>query len=45
MPKALPAEFRQRAVDLARTGDVPVAQIARDLGISEPLSAAVDGGR
>ena len=32
MPKAHPVELRQRAVDLARAGDVPVA---KDLGISE----------
>ncbi len=35
MPNAHPFEFRQRAVDLARAGDVPVAQVARDLGIAE----------
>ena len=31
-PQAHPPEFRQRAVELARTGDAP---IAKDLGISE----------
>ncbi|HEX4832085.1 MAG TPA: transposase [Trebonia sp.] len=35
MPAPHPIEFRQRAVELARTGDKPVAQLARDLGISE----------
>ncbi|WP_206792486.1 transposase [Amycolatopsis sp. MtRt-6] len=30
-----PAEFRQRAVELARLGDKPVAALAKDLGISE----------
>ena len=35
MPAAKPLEFRRRAVELAREGDKPVAQIARDLGISE----------
>lgn len=35
MPKAHPLEFRQRAVDLARSKQKPVAQIAADLGISE----------
>lgn len=35
MPAAKPEEFRRRAVELARSGDKPVAQIARDLGISE----------
>jgi transposase len=29
-----PPEFRQRAVELAREGSLPVAKIARDLGIS-----------
>jgi transposase len=35
MPPPHPSEFRQRAVDLARTGDAPIAKIANDLGISE----------
>ena len=35
MPAAKPVEFRRRAVELAREGDKPVAQIAKDLGISE----------
>ena len=35
MPAPHPTEFRQRAVELARLGDTPVAQIAKDLGISE----------
>ncbi|HLF43563.1 MAG TPA: transposase [Acidimicrobiia bacterium] len=35
MPAAKPLEFRRRAVELAREGDKPVTQIARDLGISE----------
>jgi transposase len=35
MPKAHPPEFRRRAIDLARAGDKPIAQIAKDLGISE----------
>ena len=35
MPAPHPAEFRQRAVELARTGDKPVRALARDLGISE----------
>jgi transposase len=30
-----PAEFRQRAVALARTGDTPIAQLAKKLQISE----------
>ena len=35
MPKARPPEFRRRAVELARSGDKPVREIAIDLGISE----------
>ena len=35
MPAAKPPEFRRRAVDLARRREQPVAQIAKDLGISE----------
>lgn len=35
MPRPHPPEFRQRAVDLARTGDKPVAEIAADLAISD----------
>jgi transposase len=35
MPAPHPPEFRQRAVELARQGDTPVAALAKDLGISE----------
>jgi transposase-like protein len=35
MPVAKPPEFRRRAVELARRREQPVAQIAKDLGISE----------
>jgi len=35
MPRAHPPEFRQRAVELARLGDKPIAKIAEDLGIAE----------
>ena len=35
MPRAHPPEFRERAVELARLRDKPVAEIARDLGISD----------
>jgi transposase-like protein len=35
MPAPHPAEFRQRAIELARTGDKPVAVLARELRISE----------
>ena len=51
MPRPHPPEFRQRAVELARMREKPVAQIAEDLGISESclrnwLSRAdIDEGR
>jgi transposase len=35
MPALHPPEFRRRAVELARERAKPIAQIARDLGISE----------
>jgi transposase len=35
MPAAKPEEFRRRAVALARSGEKPVAEISKDLGISE----------
>ncbi len=35
MPKAFPPEFRRDVIAVARKGDAPVAQIARDFGISE----------
>jgi transposase-like protein len=35
MAKGYPAEFRERAVELARLCEKPVAQLARDLGVSE----------
>jgi transposase len=35
MPRPHPPEFRQRAVELVRLRDKPVAQIARELGISD----------
>ncbi len=34
MPAAKPPEFRRRAVELARSGEHPVAKIASDLGIA-----------
>ncbi len=51
MPAARPEEFRRRAVELARLGEKPVAQIAKDLGVSESglrrwmAQADVDEGR
>lgn len=35
MPKAFPKEFRADVVAVARKGEAPVAQIAKDFGVSE----------
>jgi transposase len=35
MPKAFPVEFRRDVVAVARKGDAPLSQIAKDFGISE----------
>jgi transposase len=35
MPAPKPAEFRRRAVELARRREKSIAQIAKDLGIAE----------
>ena len=35
MPRPHPPEFRQRAVELARMREKPIAALAGDLGISE----------
>jgi transposase-like protein len=51
MPAAKPLEFRRRAVELAREGLKPVAQVAKDLGVSESglrrwmAQADIDVGR
>jgi len=51
MPAPHPLEFRQRAVELARLREKPIAQIAKDLGISESClrrwmdQADIDAGR
>lgn len=51
MPRPHPPEFRRRAVELARERAKPIAEIARDLGISESCLrrwmdvADVDEGR
>jgi len=51
MPAPHPPEFRRRAVELARERAKPVAQLAKDLGISESClrtwmaQADVDEGR
>ncbi len=34
MPIAYPQEFRDRAVELARSGDKPMSRLAADLGIA-----------
>ena len=34
MPEPFPAEFRERAIELARASDRPAAEVARELGIS-----------
>ena len=35
MPRPYPAEFRDDVVAVARRGDAPIAQIAKDFGISD----------
>jgi len=51
MPRPHPPEFRQRAVELARLREKPIAKIADDLGIAESClrnwmkQADVDDGR
>jgi len=46
-----PPEFRTEAVRLARSGDITIAQVARDLGVSDQTlrdwlaQADVDEGR
>ena len=35
MPKAFPLEFRRDVVAVARKGEAPISQIAKDFGISE----------
>jgi transposase len=35
MPRPYPREFRQGAIDLARRGDRPIAEVAHELGIAE----------
>ena len=51
MPPAHPAEFRRRAIELARERAKPIAKIAADIGISESClrnwvhQADVDEGR
>jgi len=35
MPKAFPLEFRRDVVAVARKGEAPITQIAKDFGVSE----------
>lgn len=35
MPRPHPPEFRQRAIELARSGATPISKVAVDLGISD----------
>jgi transposase len=35
MPKAFPAEFRRDVIAVARKGEAPMSQVAKDFGISE----------
>lgn len=35
MPKAFPVEFRRDVVAVARKGEAPVSQIAKDFGVSQ----------
>jgi transposase len=35
MPKAFPLEFRRDVVAVARKGEAPLSQVAKDFGISE----------
>ena len=35
MPKPFPAEFRRDVIAVARKGEAPIAQVAKDFGISE----------
>ena len=39
MPKAFPVEFRNDVVAVARKGEAPITQIAKDFGISESCLA------
>jgi transposase len=35
MPRAFPIEFRRDVVAVARKGEAPIAQVAKDFGVSE----------
>ncbi|MGV0739218.1 hypothetical protein ABQF35_21805 [Mycobacterium syngnathidarum] len=42
MPKPLPAESRADVIAVARKGEAPLRQIAKDFGISEACLLPVD---
>jgi len=37
MPRAYPEEFRRDVVEIARRNETPIAQIAKDFGISDAV--------
>jgi transposase-like protein len=41
MPAPKSPEFRRRAVELARLGEKPISQVAKDLGIARVRSSSV----
>ena len=41
MPKAFPEEFRRDVIAVARKGEAPIRQIAKDFGISEACLASL----
>jgi hypothetical protein len=41
MPRAYPEEFRRDVVEIARRNETPIAQIAKDFGISDAVIAAL----
>ena len=51
MPAPHPPEFRRRAVELARLGEKPIIQVAKELGVADSClrrwiaQAEVDEGR
>jgi transposase-like protein len=51
MPTPYPPEFRRRAVELARLGEKPIVQLAKELGVADSClrrwiaQADVDEGR
>ena len=41
MPRAYTEEFRRDVVEIARRNETPIAQIAKDFGISDGVIAAL----